>query len=111
MLEHLARFIEIARDYGIEIRRATDDDNINIPHLPSHCIKNRQIHNIYTTSARGDGRDSPIMNHRRLFCRIDVTYTGKSSYQMIGSPRPSVLGNSPKHATSFAADTIRFVSR
>lgn len=27
MLEHLARFVEIARDYGIEIRRATDDDD------------------------------------------------------------------------------------
>lgn len=27
MLEHLARFVEIAQDYGIEIRRATDDDD------------------------------------------------------------------------------------
>lgn len=27
MLEHLARFIEIAEDYGISVRRATNDDD------------------------------------------------------------------------------------
>lgn len=56
MLEHLARFVEIAQEYNIEIRRATDDDdNSGYVPLTRDYIENDGVPRLTVIEHQEDG--------------------------------------------------------